>query len=86
MAIKALEGPYVRMPAPPTTDEERKMDEKEQWFFINGVNNDWLDEKCKYLEARFNKKVIGILNASYGLPSDVVETLHQRNFDVDTMS
>ncbi|CAG8497765.1 14609_t:CDS:1 [Funneliformis mosseae] len=87
-AMKALERPYVRMPAPPTTDEERKIDEKEKWFFINGVmvNEDWLDENCKYLEARFGKKVIGILNSSYGLFWDVVETVLQRSFEIDTMS
>ncbi|CAG8537924.1 4415_t:CDS:1 [Paraglomus occultum] len=60
----------------------------EKWFFINGVVVDkgWLDENCKYLEKRFGRGVTGILNKSYGVIWDLIESILQRCFSVQTIS
>ncbi|CAG8596148.1 14566_t:CDS:2 [Funneliformis caledonium] len=49
MAMIAYEVPNVRHPS--------TVSETEKWFFINGVmtNQDWLEQNCRYLEARSNK-------------------------------
>jgi hypothetical protein len=62
--------------------------DNEKWFFINGVavNRWWLKQNCKFLEKRFNKCIIGIPNVSYGIFWDLVETVLQRDFNIDTVS
>jgi len=71
----------IREPESDTYDEEK-------WFFINGVltHRNWLDLNCKYLESRFGRGVTGILNRSYGVIWDFVESVIQRSFEIDTMS
>lgn len=62
--------------------------DNEKWFYINGVcvNNWWLEQNCKFLEKRFNRRIIGIPNVSYGILWDIVESILQRNFNLDTVS
>ncbi|CAG8797863.1 14002_t:CDS:1 [Gigaspora margarita] len=81
IALKTKSDQQVRPPTLQTGDEKSK----ERWFFINGVAVDygWLDENCKYIEKRFNKGVTGILNSSYGIFWDSVETILVRSFDID---
>lgn len=80
MMILAVEGDVIRRP-------EREVNVEDQWFFINGVlvNENWLDENCKYLEKRFNTGVTGILNRSYGLLWDLVEGIFERSFNIETI-
>nr|CAG8614355.1 13902_t:CDS:1 [Entrophospora candida] len=81
LMMKSLEVEEIRKPEDDTYYEEK-------WFFINGVmtNTNWLDLNCKYLESRFGRGVTGILNRSYGIVWDLIESILHRNFEVDTMS
>nr|CAG8592475.1 1171_t:CDS:1 [Entrophospora candida]CAG8640183.1 14423_t:CDS:1 [Entrophospora candida] len=79
---KALEREYIR--------SSRLSDKynQERWFFINGicVTKYLLDQNCNHLEERFDRGVTGILNKSYGVINDIIETILQRSFEVDTIS
>src|SRR6185437_11190959 len=81
--FKALEKEIIRKPSPGLTAYP-----DERWFYINGVITDvgWLDQNCKYLEKRFGRGVVGILNRSYGAFWDLVESVLQRSFDIETIS
>jgi hypothetical protein len=62
--------------------------DNEKWFYINGVcvNNWWLEQNCKFLEKRFNRRITGIPNVSYGIFWDMIESMLQRDFNIDTIS
>lgn len=79
MMFLSIEGDVIRRP-------EKEVNTEEQWFFLNGVmvNENWLDENCKYLEKRFNTGVTGILNRSYGLFWDLIEAIFERSFNIQT--
>ena len=80
LMILAIEGDIIRNP-------RRTVNVEDQWFFINGVmvNENWLDENCRYLEERFSTGVTGILNRSYGLFWDLLEAIFERSFNIETI-
>jgi hypothetical protein len=80
MMLSAFEKEKIRPPRQQTKDDEK-------WFFINGVtvNEEWLDQNCKYLEERFGIGVTGILNRSYGIFWDFVEAILERSFNFETI-
>ncbi|RIB18654.1 hypothetical protein C2G38_1966498 [Gigaspora rosea] len=83
-SLKTLSDRQIRPPSLQIGDDKTN----EKWFFINGVAVDygWLDENCKYIEKRFNKGVTGILNSSYGIFWDTMETILVRSFDIDVIA
>ncbi|CAB4381444.1 unnamed protein product [Rhizophagus irregularis] len=80
LMLSAFEQEKIRPPKEQTKDDEK-------WFFINGVtvNEEWLDQNCKYLEERFGIGVTGILNRSYGIFWDFVEAVLERSFNFETI-
>ena len=59
----------------------------ERWVFINGVavGSHWLDSNLKRLVATFRRPILGIHNATYGIPFDVLECMIQRTFCFPTL-
>lgn len=55
-------------------------------FYINGIctTRSILISNCKKLEHQLNRRVIGIFNPSYGILSDVIECVIQRNLGLTT--
>ncbi|CAL3968166.1 unnamed protein product [Diplocarpon coronariae] len=58
-------------------------DEKELWFFINGVatGKNWLQSNLNLLARTFQREIVGIHNTTNGFIFDLLECLLQRDLD-----
>ncbi|EKD15659.1 hypothetical protein MBM_06287 [Drepanopeziza brunnea f. sp. 'multigermtubi' MB_m1] len=61
-------------------------DEKELWFFINGVatGKNWLQSNLDLLARTFQREIVGIRNTTNGFIFDLIECLIQRDLDYKT--
>ena len=64
---------------------ERHRDER--WLFVNGINtgHSGLQDNVDRLSLTFGREVVGIHNQSYGMITDILECLVQRNLSYNTM-
>ena len=84
-----LNGPalvYSQMTA--QTKEEAARHPAERWIFLNGIQcgHHALQENVNRLSLLFGRSILGIHNTTYGLTTDLLECLIQRDLSYNTLS